>query len=355
MSIYELKKDINLVFLEGEEAFNQLDNSEKLYAYYMSKAAWVGSLITSKQVSPESHDLIKFCVSIFHENDKLDNMVSMGLKHGFSEEESNDFLNYFAIICANMGNYRSFGDSKIIPHIEKRRMIELVSALFKDYLIVFMKLVDKIYSLESKERLLGFPPTGTTSYFSSNVTKDEVSKVDRYLVSKGIEGWNTQLTKVDTESGPIYFINIASAQIPPEKHVISIEEFEGSDMSVVYGNYSEELGFVNNYLQSARDNVDNSKYPDRNKMILAYIDHFRYGDIADHKLDAMQELAKCNSAVGPTSAIVLDLVCGEGYSISDLNRTMKWSKYYGGHRLREALGEAAFHFGLQNKGNTIRG
>lgn len=283
MSIYELKKDINLVFLEGEEAFNQLDNSEKLYAYYMSKAAWVGSLITSKQVSPESHDLIKFCVSIFHENDKLDNMVSMGLKHGFSEEESNDFLNYFAIICANMGNYRSFGDSKIIPHIEKRRMIELVSALFKDYLIVFMKLVDKIYSLESKERLLGFPPTGTTSYFSSNVTKDEVSKVDRYLVSKGIEGWNTQLTKVDTESGPIYFINIASAQIPPEKHVISIEEFEGSDMSVVYGNYSEELGFVNNYLQSARDNVDKSKYPDRNKMILAYIDHFRYGDIADHK------------------------------------------------------------------------
>tara|TARA_R110000782_G_scaffold85168_2_gene165668 strand:+ start:403 stop:864 length:462 start_codon:yes stop_codon:yes gene_type:complete len=79
------------------------------------------------------------------------------------------------------------------------------------------------------------------------------------------------------------------------------------------------------------------------------------GDIADHKLDAMQELARCNSVVGPTSAIVLDLVCGEGYSISDLNRRMKWSKYYGGHRLREALGEAAFHFGLQNKGNTIRG
>ena len=79
------------------------------------------------------------------------------------------------------------------------------------------------------------------------------------------------------------------------------------------------------------------------------------GDIADHKLDAMQELVRCNTAVGPTSARVLDLVCGEGYTISDLNRIMEWSKYYGGHRLREALGEAAYHFGLQNKGNTIRG
>ena len=79
------------------------------------------------------------------------------------------------------------------------------------------------------------------------------------------------------------------------------------------------------------------------------------GDIADHKLDAMQELVRCNTAVGPTSARVLDLVCGEGYTISDLNRRMEWSKYYGGHRLREALGEAAYHFGLQNKGNTIRG
>lgn len=79
------------------------------------------------------------------------------------------------------------------------------------------------------------------------------------------------------------------------------------------------------------------------------------GNIADHKLDAMQALARCNSAVGPTSADVLDLVCGKGHTISDLNRIMNWSKNYGGHRLREALGEAAVHFGLLNKGNTIRG
>jgi len=66
-------------------------------------------------------------------------------------------------------------------------------------------------------------------------------------------------------------------------------------------------------------------------------------------------LASCHGAVGPTSADVLDLVCGKGHSISDLNRIMKWSKNYGGHRLREALGEAAVHFGLVSKGNTIRG
>ena len=85
------------------------------------------------------------------------------------------------------------------------------------------------------------------------------------------------------------------------------------------------------------------------------IDSGGSGNIADHKLHAMQELSRCNSAVGPTSAKVLDLVCGEGYGITEMNTKLGFSKYYGGHRLREALGEAAVHFGLANKGNTIRG
>ena len=79
------------------------------------------------------------------------------------------------------------------------------------------------------------------------------------------------------------------------------------------------------------------------------------GNIADHKLDAMQSLARCNGAVGPTSADVLDLVCGKGHTISDLNRIMKWSKNYGGNILREALGEDAVKFVLLSKGKTIRG
>ena len=85
------------------------------------------------------------------------------------------------------------------------------------------------------------------------------------------------------------------------------------------------------------------------------IDSGGSGNIADHKLHAIQELAKCNGAVGNVSARILDLVCGEGYGITELNKKLGFSKYYGGHRLREALGEAAVHFGLYSKGNTIRG
>ncbi len=85
------------------------------------------------------------------------------------------------------------------------------------------------------------------------------------------------------------------------------------------------------------------------------IDGGKSGSIADHKLEAMEELARCANAVGTVSATILNLVCGEGYSIGEINQKLNFSKYYGGHRLREALGEAAFHFGLANKGNTIRG
>ncbi|KAL1971315.1 hypothetical protein VTN77DRAFT_267 [Rasamsonia byssochlamydoides] len=43
-----------------KEAFNDLDDREKLYACWMSKAAWLEMRITLQQVSPETNDIVNF-------------------------------------------------------------------------------------------------------------------------------------------------------------------------------------------------------------------------------------------------------------------------------------------------------
>ncbi|KAE8154905.1 hypothetical protein BDV25DRAFT_135548 [Aspergillus avenaceus] len=39
---------------------------EKLYAYYLARAAWHGSRIVMRQVSPESPDICDFIIDLYH-------------------------------------------------------------------------------------------------------------------------------------------------------------------------------------------------------------------------------------------------------------------------------------------------
>jgi dipeptidyl-peptidase-3 len=51
--------------LEAKTYFEQLSKSEKLYAHYMSKAAFAGSRIILAQANPRSPDIYDFIMSIF--------------------------------------------------------------------------------------------------------------------------------------------------------------------------------------------------------------------------------------------------------------------------------------------------
>jgi hypothetical protein len=50
VSQFVLPNDQPVVSLDCEEAFNALTNQEKLYAHYLSQAAWAGGLIVFVQV-----------------------------------------------------------------------------------------------------------------------------------------------------------------------------------------------------------------------------------------------------------------------------------------------------------------
>lgn len=50
MSEYIIPDEQPVDLLKCQEAFNGLTNKEKLYAHYLSKASWFGSLIVLFQV-----------------------------------------------------------------------------------------------------------------------------------------------------------------------------------------------------------------------------------------------------------------------------------------------------------------
>lgn len=279
MSLNIVPEKLNLTFLDSKQAFEQLNQSEKEYAYALYRASWEGAPIVSKQCSIESEHILKLLQKMFL-NKNTDSIREECITAGFTDTEVTDLLNFFALVCANLGNYLSFGDNKIIPRLSREAMNKFFTTVFVESLEDYSPLSDKIYSLKDNEKLLGYPPENSSGYITSNLTKNEVDIVDEYIVQTKLEGWNTRLAKLDSEKVPLYVIMIASAKIPAEKHITGIEEFKGLNIAVTYGDYSAELENVCTHLKNASKSALNTVERD---MIDKYIEHFTYGDLEMHK------------------------------------------------------------------------
>ena len=65
-SQYIISRDIDINLLNCETAFAGLTDKEKLYAHYLCRAAWEGSLICLLQTSPESPGIFLLLQNLFH-------------------------------------------------------------------------------------------------------------------------------------------------------------------------------------------------------------------------------------------------------------------------------------------------
>ena len=72
-------------------------------------------MISFPQTSPESPGIFVLLQKLFRAQSPEDlKKVALGLD--FTEEEFGAFMIYAAAFYANMGNYKSFGDTKFIPN-----------------------------------------------------------------------------------------------------------------------------------------------------------------------------------------------------------------------------------------------
>lgn len=278
-NIYTVPEKLNLVAIKGKDVYNQLTSKEKNYVYNMYKASWAGALIVARQTSVESEELIRIIKLAFNEK-SLNEMKAICKNNNISDINVSDFLNYFAMICGNLGNYRSYGDTKIIPRLDKLIMIQIFNLCFPNVAKQFTLIIDKIYSIDDNEKLLGYPPNNTSGYFSNNLTKEEIDVLDKYVIEKGYEGWNTCADKIEMDGNALYVIKIASAQIPEIESISVVDKFNGYDIVVSYGCHDVELANVVKWLNKALPYVENDI---QKNMIEKYIQHFTYGKLEDHK------------------------------------------------------------------------
>ncbi|KAF7662537.1 hypothetical protein LDENG_00233610 [Lucifuga dentata] len=290
-SQYYLPNDIGISALDCGEAFRLLSPHEKMYAHYLSRAAWYGGLAVLLQTSPESANIFVLMQRIFRKQTPAQ-LEQVATAAGLHSEEYHAFLVYAAGLYANMGNYKSFGDTKFIPNLSKDKLKALVwaSQAFQDEPSEMEALWDScsclLYSLEDRQKQLGLGDKGITTYFSGNCCLDDAELAQKFLDSQKLSAYNTRLFKRENGEKACYEVRLASAEqkdcaVDGEcQSCCGSFNFEDKEFTVKRGDYAPLMKKVSHYLQKAQAYAANEN---QRKMLEEYIQSFTLGSIDAHK------------------------------------------------------------------------
>ncbi|XP_067143899.1 dipeptidyl peptidase 3-like isoform X1 [Centruroides vittatus] len=290
MSDYVFPNDQPVVLLDCEKAFSALTNQEKLYAHYLSRAAWYGGLIVLMQTSPESPLIFAFLYKLFKQQ-SIEELKQIAIQEcEFSDDDFTALLVYFSGILTNMGNYKGFGDTKFVPDLPKAKFEKLLKAsmAYKNepelLEMIWKNCSESIYSLNSHEKQLGFQGKGITTYFSGNCTKEDADIVTNFLKEKNIEAYNSRVFKTVDDNGistyEIRLASVASTEDNEDSGLLGQHIINGCKFVLTRGDYSKLLKRVNDSLQKAKIFSANE---DEKKMLDKYVQSFRTGSLDAHK------------------------------------------------------------------------
>ncbi|KAJ9591568.1 hypothetical protein L9F63_001922, partial [Diploptera punctata] len=279
---YVLPNDQPVVELDCTEAFNGLTTKEKLYAHYLSKAAWNGGLIVLVQTSPESPLIFVLLYKLFSAQ-PVEELKKAALDGGdVSPDEFQALLVYTSGILTNSGNYKGFGDSKFIPNLPVSKFETIIknSEAFRREPKIMQSLWDRckdvIYLLKENLKNLGFHDKGMTTYYSSNCTLKDADFVSEVLKQKDIDFYNNRVFKIEEKDSVIYEIRLASVDTGNE----SEEEYKNCKIRITKGDYSKLLEQVVKNLHMAKEYAANEV---EQKMLHCYEKSFQEGTLNDHK------------------------------------------------------------------------
>uniref|UniRef100_A0A6Q2YUB3 Dipeptidyl peptidase 3 n=1 Tax=Esox lucius TaxID=8010 RepID=A0A6Q2YUB3_ESOLU len=293
-SQYYLPNDIGISALDCAEAFRLLSPKEQLYSHYLSRSAWYGGLVVLLQTSPESASIYVLLQRLFRKQPpaQLENVATAA---GLTPEEYQAFLVFAAGLYANMGNYKSFGDTKFIPNLPKEKLKALVwqSQAFHDSPSEMEALWDScstlLFSLADRQKQLGLGDKGITSYFSGNCFLEDAELAQRFLDSKNLSAYNTRLFKKKSEGKTCYEVRLASAVENGETDIAVDGEgetrcgqydFEDCVFTVSRGDYAPLMKKVSENLEKAKDHAANEN---QKRMLEEYARSFTYGSVEAHK------------------------------------------------------------------------
>ncbi|KAI0022214.1 peptidase family M49 [Xylariomycetidae sp. FL0641] len=252
------------------------------------RAAFEGSRIVARQISPESEPTFDFILALH--NSCNGDWKALQAKAGISDEDLDHFFSYAAQFLGNNGNYKSFGDAKFIPRCSESVFASL-AATSPEAEKFYKATSGAIFSSDKPARMhLGYPDEGhLTTYYpdSPDITQSEIHAISAWMEKKGLLPENTRLVK---GKDGVFQILIASAtqSIPSEGGDIGKEtEFKiedgalsGKTIKLVYGDYAKEMATITANMKKAAENSDNDN---QRKMHDAYAKSFETGSLLAFK------------------------------------------------------------------------
>ncbi|XP_058806522.1 dipeptidyl peptidase 3 isoform X2 [Phymastichus coffea] len=288
ISLYTLPNSQPIVQLECKTAFDSLTPKEKSYAHYLSHASWNGGLIVFIQTSPESPLIFALIHKVFLA-ESIDSLKKSALAAGVTKDEFTAFLVYVCGVLSNAGNYKGFGDSKIIPNlpIDKLELIIKESKAYKEdtssLKFLWEKIQDAIYSLVEEVKSLGLGSKGISTYFSANCTDDDAKLVNEFMQNKRLESYNARCFKTDVQGDGYkckYEIRLASTETSDDAKITLEETYKNALFKITRGDYDLLLLSVVENLKKAKEHAANETEV---QMINKYIEHFVTGSLEEHK------------------------------------------------------------------------
>lgn len=274
-----------IVPLQIKPHFEALSRGEKLYAHYLSIACFAGTRIVLRQISPESEHIYDFIIALHHYF--RGDWKALQKEAGLSDDELAAFLDYSAQFLGNLGNFKSFGDSKFVPRLNEQQLKALAAASPRT-LEIYEQIKDGVFVNKNVGKMhLGYPDQGHVSTYypdSPEITKEEISIVSDFLEGKKLLPENTRLRK--TTDG--FEVLIASALENPGSADRDLKESEwelegelkGKKLKLVFGDYTKEMGTIAEALQNAKKYASNRTEA---SMMEEYVKSFRTGSLEAYK------------------------------------------------------------------------
>ncbi|CAD8051708.1 unnamed protein product [Paramecium sonneborni] len=260
-------------------AFNLLDEKSKHYAYYFTRACWAGAKICYFQRSYEAPGLFYLLQKIF-QKESTSEIKDKLLQNEFTENQVQQLFIYFSAFFQNCGNYLSFGDSKFVPElpVEKFRQFLQLTKAYSEQQEEFTKiwnLIEKyIYTYEKPYGLLDLVEKGgSNSYYSPNLSKEQIEELDQFLHKQNLSELNTRVIL----NGDRIELLVASSE---RSDTVILGEVQGKKVQAIYGDFKSFLNGVAINLREAQKYAANETQV---KMLEEYIKHFQSGDIEQHK------------------------------------------------------------------------
>lgn len=250
-----------------------------------SRAAFFGTRIILRQVSPESESIYNLIIALY--NYCNGDWSQLSREAAVEHAEVQLFLEYATQFLGNLGNYKSFGDSKFVPRCSPQ-VLEKLASTCSEASKYHEGCKGSIYADETKPGLMhfGIPGNGHMSNYypdSPDITQQEIEEIGEVLGRKNLLPENTRLRKTKTGD---YEVLIASALSRPPASDIDVGSEtswtleDDRTLSLVFGDHQEEMAKIALHIKKAGQHAANET---QKQMMDAFARSFGTGSLVAFK------------------------------------------------------------------------